>query len=94
MQGLENLEKRPAAAPAPGLPAARSAGSAGSEGLPASKPTDVRWKRALKGVVAAAFRLHHYRFVRTRMLHDALSASRGVTGSGGAPAECRPDNRR
>ena len=88
MQGLENLEKRPAAAPAPGLPAA------GSEGLPASKPTDVRWKRALKGVVAAAFRLHHYRFVRTRMLHDALSASRGVTGSGGAPAECRPDNRR
>lgn len=91
MQGLENLEKRPAAAPASGMPAARSAGP---EGLPASKPTDVRWKRALKGVVAAAFRLHHYRFVRTRMLHDALSASRGVTGSGGAPAECRPDNRR
>ena len=32
------------------------------------------WKRALRGAAAAALRLHHYRFVRTRMLHDALSA--------------------
>lgn len=34
-----------------------------------------RWRRALKGVVEAAFRLHHYRFMRARMLHDALSGS-------------------
>lgn len=32
------------------------------------------WKRALHGVAGAAFRLHHYRFVRARMLQDALSA--------------------
>lgn len=44
-----------------------------------------RWKRALMGVAAAAFRLHHYRFVRTRMLHDALSGSRDGTGAGDCP---------
>lgn len=38
--------------------------------------TDRRWKSALKGVAAAALRLHHYRFVRTRMLHDALASAR------------------
>jgi hypothetical protein len=80
MQGLENLEKRSAVAP----PA----------GQIALEPADVRWKRALKGVVAAAFRLHYYRFVRTRMLHDALSASRGATGPGDAPPECRLEDRR
>lgn len=34
------------------------------------------WKRALKGVAASALRLHRYRFIRTRMLHDALTAAR------------------
>ena len=41
------------------------------------------WKRALSSAAAAALRLHHYRFVRTRMLHDALSA-RDADG-----ADCR-----
>lgn len=53
---------------------------------------DVRWKRALKGVVAAAFRLHHYRFVRTRMLHDALAASRCCTSRRGHLPKHSPGN--
>jgi hypothetical protein len=81
MQGLENLEKRSAVAPPAGP-------------LASDPAAGVRWKRALKGVVAAAFRLHYYRFVRTRMLHDALSASRGATGPGDAPPECRLEDRR
>lgn len=35
-----------------------------------------RLKRALRRMAGAALRLHHYRFVRTRMLHDALRAAR------------------
>lgn len=34
------------------------------------------FRRALRGVAGAALRLHHYRFVRTRMLHDALNTPR------------------
>jgi hypothetical protein len=51
-----------------------------------------RFKRALKGFVSAALRLHHYRFVRTRMLQDALSAARADTGTGVSPASVRPGN--
>jgi hypothetical protein len=55
--------------------------------ITAARPIDVRWKRALKGVVGAAFRLHHYRFVRTQMLHEALSAARDdIEGRAAAPA--------
>lgn len=53
---------------------------------------DVRWKRALKGVVGAAFRLHHYRFVRTRMLHDALAASRCGSSHPERTPKHSPDN--
>lgn len=49
-------------------------------------------ERALKGVVAAAFRLHHYRFVRTRMLQDALRAPRADTRAGVAPRPSRTEN--
>ncbi len=31
------------------------------------------WKQALRQVAVAALRLHHYRYVRTRMFRDALS---------------------
>ncbi len=31
------------------------------------------WKQALRQVAGAALRLHHYRYVRTRMFRDALS---------------------
>lgn len=31
------------------------------------------WKQALRQIAAAALRLHHYRYVRTRIFHDALS---------------------
>ena len=51
---------------------------------------DRTWKKALKGVAAAALRLHHYRFVRTRMLHDALASSRDDIGNRPAPPETRP----
>ena len=32
----------------------------------------ISWREALGQVASAAFRLHHYRDVRTRMLYDAL----------------------
>lgn len=32
----------------------------------------ISWKQALRSVAEAPFRLHHYRDVRTRMLHEAL----------------------
>lgn len=31
------------------------------------------WKQAIRQVAVAALRLHHYRYVRTRMFRDALS---------------------
>ncbi|MEX0976447.1 MAG: hypothetical protein WDZ50_05060 [Woeseia sp.] len=31
------------------------------------------WKQAVRQVAVSALRLHHYRYVRTRMFHDALS---------------------
>ena len=32
----------------------------------------ISWREALGRVTSAAFRLHHYRDVRTRMFYDAL----------------------
>ena len=32
----------------------------------------VSWREALSGFASAAFRLHHYRDMRTRMFYDAL----------------------
>jgi hypothetical protein len=32
----------------------------------------VSWKNALRSVFGAAWRVHHYRDVHTRMMHDAL----------------------
>jgi hypothetical protein len=32
----------------------------------------ISWKQALRSVAEAPFRLHHYRDVRTKMLHEAL----------------------
>lgn len=50
---------------------------------------DRSWKKALMGVAAAALRLHHYRFVRTRMLHDALASSREQVAGNHAANEPR-----
>lgn len=79
MQHLENTEPRPDSGP---LPDARPVDVA-DHAVP--QAAGVHWKRALKAVAAAAFRLHHYRFVRTRMLHDALSGSQDSTKAGDCP---------
>lgn len=75
MQRLEKIETRPDSGQISGTQAVDAAQD------PAPVPAD-RLKRALKRVVAAAFRLHDYRSVRTRMLHEALSASLGDTRTG------------
>lgn len=76
MQHLENIESRPDSGR---LPGARPVDVA-EHAMPMA--AGVHWKRALKALTAAAFRLHHYRFMRTRMLHDALSGSQGSTKAG------------
>lgn len=94
MQRLKSLETRPDT---------RQIAGRGTAGV-AERPTPVSaegLKRALKRLAAAAFRLHYYRSVRTRMLHEALSGSQGerrgdfrpLCGPGNPP-ESAPESRR
>ena len=86
MKVLENTKMRPHTGPLARVRPVDSADGATPESA------EIRWTRALKGVVAAAFRLHHYRFVRTRMLHDALRASRSDISAVDSSPPNRPEN--
>jgi hypothetical protein len=54
----------------------------------AGGPAQTRWwKAALRHVVFAALRLHEYRYLRTRLFHEALDRDNRDCGVGTEPAQ-------